>query len=189
MKIRYLISLALSAPAIAAAQSPEHPKDAVTLVARPDGQHDFDFEFGAWKVHISRRLKPLTGSTDWVEYDGTSVVEKVWNGKANLGQLEVDGSAGHLEGLSLRLYNPETRLWYISWSNSRDGALGPPMIGGFVNGRGEFYNQETLNDKPILVRFIFSEVGKTHFKLEQAFSGDGGKAWETNWVATFTRTD
>lgn len=169
-------------------QSQQNPKESIAVPVRPDGQHDFDFEFGAWKAHISRRLHPLTGSTSWVEYDGTSTVRKVWDGKANLGELEVDGSAGHLEGLSLRLYNPETHLWYISWSSSRDGALGPPMIGGFQNGRGEFYNQESLEGKPILVRFIFSDVGASHFKLEQAFSGDGGKNWETNWIATFSKT-
>lgn len=164
------------------------PGDAVAVSARPDGQHDFDFEFGAWKVHISRRLKPLTGSTSWVEYQGTSTVRRVWNGRANLGELEVDGPSGHLEGLSLRLYNPETHEWYISWSNSHDGALGPPMIGGFRNGVGEFYNQEMLDGRPIFVRFIFSEISATRFKLEQAFSADGGQRWEANWIATFSKT-
>lgn len=157
-------------------------------LAQRDGRHDFDFELGAWKVHISRRLRPLTGSTTWVEYDGTSVVRKVWNGAANLGELEVEGSAGRIEGLSLRLYNPQTHQWNISWSNANDGTIGPPMVGGFTNGRGEFYNQETLNGRYIYVRFIFSDITATTFKLEQAFSDDGGKTWEPNWVATFTRT-
>lgn len=173
---------------VTASSAQQRPKDAIALVARAEGSHDFDFEFGAWTAKISRRLRPLTGSTEWAEYEGTSVVRKVWDGKANLGELEVDGKSGHLEGLSLRLYNPETRLWYISWSNSRDGQLGPPMIGGFQKGRGEFYNQESLDGKPIFVRFIFSEISTSHFKLEQAFSGDGGKSWETNWVASFTRS-
>ena len=159
----------------------------VPAVAQRDGRHDFDFEFGAWKTHISRRLRPLTGSTTWVEYDGTSVVRKVWNGAANLGELEVEGSAGRIEGLSLRLYNPQTHQWNISWSNANDGTIGPPMVGGFANGRGEFYNQETLNGRAIYVRFIFSDITATTFKLEQAFSDDGGKTWEPNWIATFVR--
>jgi hypothetical protein len=153
------------------------------------GQRDFDFEFGAWTVHLKRRLRPLTGSTEWVEYSGTSVVRRVWNGNANLGELEVDGPAGHIEGLSLRLYNPDSRQWHISWANSRDGLVGPAMIGGFVNGRGEFYNQESLNGKAIFVRFIFSDITANTFKLEQAFSDDGGKTWEANWLASFRRTD
>lgn len=152
-----------------------------------DASHDFDFEFGAWKTHLARRLRPLTGSTTWVEYDGTSVVRKVWNGAANLGELELDGPAGRIEGLSLRLYNPATGEWKISFSNARDGGLGPAMVGGFKNGRGQFYDQETLNDRAIFVRFIFSDITPTTFKLEQAFSDDGGRSWEANWIATFVR--
>ena len=152
-----------------------------------DARRDFDFEFGAWKAHLSRRLHPLTGSTNWVEYEGTSVVRKVWNGAANLGELEVDGPAGHIEGLSLRLYNPQSRQWNISFANRNGGALGQAMIGGFKEGRGEFFDQETLNDRAIFVRFIFSDIAPNSFRLEQAFSDDGAKTWEVNWIATFTR--
>jgi hypothetical protein len=152
-----------------------------------NGEHDFDFEFGEWKAHVSRRLKPLTGSNDWVEYDGPSVVRKVWDGKANLGEIDLAGPTGRIRGLSLRLYNPQTHQWNISWANTTDGTLGPPMIGSFKNGRGEFFNQETLNGRAIYVRFIFSDITKAAFRLEQAFSPDGGKTWETNWIATFAR--
>jgi len=152
-----------------------------------DGQHDFDFEFGAWKAHISRRLKPLTGSTTWVEYDGTSTVRKVWNGRANLGELEVAGPAGRIEGMSLRTYNPQSRQWHISWANSADGTVGVPMIGEFKGGRGEFFNQESFNGRAIFVRFIFSDITANSFEIEQAFSDDGGKSWEANWIAKFSR--
>jgi hypothetical protein len=152
-----------------------------------DGQHDFDFEFGEWKAKLRRRLRPLTGSTTWVEYQGTSVVRRVWDGKANLGELDVSGTAGRIVGLSLRLYDPEARQWRISWANSVDGQLGPPMIGGFQNGRGEFYNQEMFNGRAIFVRFIFSDIRPDSFRLEQAFSDDGGKTWEPNWISEFTR--
>lgn len=152
-----------------------------------NGQHDFDFEFGSWNAHLSRLLHPLTGSTTWVKYQGTSVVRKVWNGRANLGELEVEGPAGHIEGISLRLYNPQSGQWFISWANSADGKLGTPMIGGFKNGRGEFYDQESLNGRAIFVRFIFSGITARSFRLEQAFSGDGGRTWEVNWIADFTR--
>jgi hypothetical protein len=152
-----------------------------------DGQRDFDFEFGTWKTQLSRRLRPLTGSNTWVEYEGTSVVRRVWNGRANLGELEVDGPAGHIEGLSLRLYDPQSRQWKISWANRRDGTLGQPMIGGFRNGRGEFYNQELLDGRAIYVRFIFSDITPNAFRLEQAFSADGGKTWEANWIARFSK--
>src|SRR5437867_82777 len=152
-----------------------------------DSQHDFDFEIGTWKTHLKRRLRPLTGSTTWVEYEGTTVVRKVWNGRANLVELEVDGPAGHIEGLSLRLYNPESRQWSLNFSNSADGTLSPPTIGEFKNGCGEFFNQETLNGRAIYVRFVISCITPNSCRFEQAFSDDGGKTWEVNWIAIDTR--
>jgi hypothetical protein len=152
-----------------------------------DGQHDFDFEIGTWKTHLKRRLRPLTGSNTWVEYEGTSVVKKVLNGKANLVELTVDGPAGHIEGVSLRLYNPQSRQWSLNFANVNDGVLTPPSIGEFKNGRGEFYNQDSLNGRSILVRFVISDITPTSCRFEQSFSDDGGKTWETNWIAIDTR--
>src|SRR5262245_61530648 len=155
--------------------------------AQADHQHDFDFEFGSWKTHIRRLLHPLSGSQEWTDLDGTSVVRKVWDGRANLGELEVANSTTHLEGLSMRIYNPESRKWSIYCSNAKDGALGTAMVGQFNNGRGEFYDQETFRGSAIFVRFIFSDITAASFRLEQAFSADGGKTWEPNWIATFVR--
>lgn len=154
-----------------------------------DGQHDFDFEFGAWTAQLSRLERPLSGSTTWVEYEGTSVVRRVWDGRANLGELEVEGPAGRIQGLTLRLYNPASGQWHISWANSRDGLIGAPMVGGFENGRAEFYGQESFDGRTIYVRFIFSDITSSTFRFEQAFSDDGGKTWEANWIATFARVD
>lgn len=153
-----------------------------------DGQHDFDFEIGTWKTHLRRLLHPLSGSTTWVEYEGTTVVRKVWNGRANLVELEASGPAGHFEGLSLRLYNPEARQWNLNFSNINSGTLSVPTIGEFKNGRGEFFNQDTLNGHSIFVRFIISDITPTSCRFEQAFSDDGGKTWEVNWIAIDTRT-
>lgn len=155
--------------------------------AKRDGQRDFDFEIGTWKTRLTRRLRPLTGSTTWVEYEGTTVVRKVWNGRANLVELDVNGSAGRIEGLSLRLYNPESRQWSLNFSNSAGGTLTEPVFGEFKNGRGEFYGQELLNGRAILVRFIISDITPNSCHFEQAFSDDGGKTWEVNWIATDTR--
>jgi len=178
----FLLAGVLAAAPFAAPAQPARPTPP-TL----GGPHDFDFEFGDWKCHLSRRLRPLTGSNEWVQYDGTSILRPWWNGKANVGELELDGPAGHLEGMSIRVYNPATHQWGISFANSAVGSLGTPMFGGFQNGRGEFYNLDTLNDRAILVRFIFSDVTPKSFQLEQAFSDDGGKTWEANWIAKFTR--
>jgi hypothetical protein len=162
------------------------------VAARPtstqrDGQHDFDFEIGNWKTHVSRLMHPLTGSKTWVEYDGTSVVTKIWNGKANLVELEVDGTSGHLELASLRLYNPDSHQWSLNVASSRGGGLGTATIGEFKNGRGEFFDQETFNGRTILVRFVVSDIAPDSCHFEQSFSDDGGKTWEVNWIATDTR--
>lgn len=152
-----------------------------------DGQHDFDFEIGSWKTHLSRLLQPLTGSNTWVQYDGTTVVRKVWNGRANMAELEADGPAGHFEGLSLRLYNPSSHQWNLNFASSRGGTMSQPTIGEFKNGRGEFFDQETFNGRAILVRFVISDIMPNSCRFEQAFSEDGGKTWEVNWIATDTR--
>jgi hypothetical protein len=154
---------------------------------RRDGQHDFDFEIGSWKTHLKRRLHPLTGSNEWVEYDGTTVVRKIWNGHANMVELEVDGPNGHIEGLSLRLYNPDSHQWSLNFANSSAGTMSTPTIGEFKNGRGEFYDQEDFSGRAILVRFVIFDITPNSCQFEQAFSDDGGKTWEVNWIATDTR--
>jgi len=152
-----------------------------------DGSHDFDFEVGVWKTHVKRLSHPLSGSTTWVEYEGTTTVSKVWSGRAVLVELEADSPSGHFEGLSLRLYNPQSHQWSLNFANSSDGTLGTPTIGEFKNGRGEFYDQETYNGRAILVRFVISDITPNSCHFEQAFSVDGGKTWEVNWIADDVR--
>lgn len=190
MRLALIVAVALAAlPFPAHAVQPDQRPAAAPAPALPDGAHDFDFEFGNWKAHIARRLRPLTGSTEWVEYDGTSIVRPWWDGRANVGELRVSGPAGTIEGMSVRLYDPASRQWKIHWANAADGALGEAMVGGFAGGRGEFYNQEMLGNRAILVRFTFSGIvaGTRAFRIEQAFSADGGKSWETNWISDFTK--
>jgi hypothetical protein len=152
-----------------------------------DGQHDFDFELGSWKIHLKRLVHPLTGSTIWVEFDGTSVTRKVWDGRADLEQFETDGAAGHIEGLTLRTYNPQSRQWSLYWANSKDGAVGIPTVGEFRNGVGEFYDQEPINGRAVLVRFVWSRITQNSAHFGQSFSEDGGKTWEVNWITDQTR--
>jgi len=166
---------------------------AVAFVSQPasaalrDGSHDFDFEIGTWKTHLRVLQHPLTGSTKWIELNGTSVVRKVWNGRANLVELEVDGPSGHIEGLSLRLYDPVAHQWSLNFANAKVGSLGVPTVGEFKNGRGEFYDREPVGGRMVLVRNVWSDMKANSCHFEQAFSDDGGKTWETNWIADDTR--
>jgi hypothetical protein len=152
-----------------------------------DRQHDFDFHVGTWTTTIARLTTPLSGSSEWVDYQGTTVVREIWGGRANLVELVADGPAGHLELLSLRLFDPETRQWSLHVASSRGGGISPPVVGGFVDGRGEFFGTETMDGREIRIRFVIDEVTATSARFEQAFSADGGATWEVNWRATDTR--
>jgi hypothetical protein len=152
-----------------------------------DGQHDFDFEMGTWKVHISRLQHPLTGSNTWVQYDGTFIARKVLGGAANTIELSVSGPAGHIEGLSLQLYDPKSHQWSLTFASSGDDILDPSTIGEFKDGRGEFFDQEPFNGRMILLRKVWVNMPPNSGRFEEAYSDDGGKTWETNWIATETR--
>jgi hypothetical protein len=155
--------------------------------AERDGQHDFDFEIGTWKTHLKVLKHPLTGSTTWLEFEGTSVVHKIWDGRANIVELEVDGAAGRKDALSLRLYNPESHQWSLNSASAAGGTMSVPTVGEFRNGRGEFYDMEPINGRMVLVRNVWSDITPDSCHFEQAFSMDGGKTWETNWIADDTR--
>jgi hypothetical protein len=166
-----------------------HSNDATNAskqtVKEAHGQHDFDWDIGTWTTYQKRLLHPLTGSTTWVEYRGTDVVRKIWDG-ANLGEIRATGPAGNLELFTLRLYNPQTHEWSIYFTNSTTGVLSSPVVGAFKNGHGEFYDQETYNGKTILLRFTVTEATSNSCRFEQAFSADGGRTWETNFIVTET---
>jgi hypothetical protein len=169
------------------ATQPAQPTQTEQQQAR-DGQHDFDFLVGTWKFHLKRRLKPLTGSNSWVEFDGTAVDQNILRGHANLDEVELDGPTGHVEGLTLRLYNPESHQWSLYWANGKAGTIGgPPNVGEFKNGRGEFFSQDTFNGRMIFIRYVWSDITPNSAHFEQSFSDDGGKTWEVNWITDQTR--
>jgi hypothetical protein len=169
-------------PAFAAAPQGRPP----SVIAQRDGSHDFDWDVGAWKTHQRRRLHPLTGSDEWVDYHGTDVVRKLWQG-ANTGMIEADGPAGHLEIFTIRLYDPRSHQWSIDFTNPATGTLSKPVTGEFSAGRGEFYDQESYDGRQIFVRFSVSDITADSCRFEQAFSADGGKTWEVNFIVTETR--
>ncbi len=156
-------------------------------VAPHDGSHDFDFTLGTWHTHIKRLEHPLTGSASWYDVDGTVTIRPILKGRGDLEELDVDDPHGRLEGLTLRLYNPQAHQWNVLWASASDGTVGQPMIGEFKGGRGEFIDQEAYNGRTILVRQAFSDITPTTHHFEQAFSDDGGKTWEPNWVANLTK--
>ena len=168
----------------------EEPSSEVTTAEprsrAPEG-HEFDFDLGTWRTHSSRLLHPLTGSTTWVELDGVTVVSKVWNGRANLAEYKAGGASGAVQLLSLRWFNPSTHQWNIDFATPNVGTLGIPGVGQFNDGRADFYDYEPINGRAVLVRFSIWPTGADTAQSEQAFSGDGGKTWEVNWITHYRR--
>jgi hypothetical protein len=187
-KLRFVllgIGIAGAVPAIAqqAAPSPH------AAPSERSGQHDFDWELGSWTTRVRVLRNPLSGQApNWAEYQGTSVVRPLLDGRANAVELSVAGPAGRIQGVALRLYNPQTRQWNVNYAGVRNGMLTAPIYGGFDGaGRGIFYGQDIVDGRAILVRFIMTQSSRAEARFEQAYSTDGGKSWEVNWIAVDTR--
>jgi hypothetical protein len=164
-----------SAPTVAAQTLP--------LQGQRDGRHDFDFYAGKWRLHNRRLVHPLTGSKEWVEFDGTSVAHKMWDGRANVDEFEANTPSGPVEGMTLRLYNADTREWSLYRADSKAGVFSAPAaVGHFVNGRGEFYEHEEIGGERLFVRLLWEVRSPKECHWEQAFSTDEGRTWETNWI-------
>jgi hypothetical protein len=159
----------------------------VSVDARPDGRADFDFFIGTWDSHQRKLKERLKVCDEWEEFSGVSVVRKILGGLGNFDEVTFDMAAGPVMGVTLRLFDPQTQLWSIYWSSSTRSVLDTPMVGRFEHGRGEFYDRETFEGRSIFSRFIWTSSGADACRWEQAFSPDGGRTWETNWTADFTR--
>jgi hypothetical protein len=179
-------------PGASISQQQSSPSSGVSGQATPlrDGAHDFDFLIGNWKAHVRRLPDRLVGSTTWVEYDGISNHKKILDTNANFEEFEVDNPEKHLhiKGQTLRLYNPDSHQWSIYTLDLDKGALNqPPVVGQFTGNRGEFYDQEQYKGRSILVRYVWLNISPKSARMEQSFSPDGGKTWETNWICELTR--
>jgi hypothetical protein len=151
------------------------------------GVSDFDFLVGSWRVHHRRLKERLAGNHDWIEFEGTCAMQKILGGAGNMDDNVLDFPGGAYRAVTLRTYDPAKGQWSIWWFDSRTPShLDPPVVGGFKNGVGTFYAEDTFKGKPIRVRFLWTNLAtKPHW--EQAFSDDGGKTWETNWIMEFVR--
>jgi hypothetical protein len=155
---------------------------------RHDGSHDFDWEVGVWNTHLRVLRQGADGTTAWVTYQGTSKVIPLWNCRGNMVELEVTGPDGRdFQAINLRLYDPASRQWSLNFANVATGVMGVPTIGEFHDGVGTFYDQEPIDGREVLVRNVWSNVTANSARFVQAISDDGGKTWQTNWIADDTR--
>jgi hypothetical protein len=162
---------------------PASAEPAMQSSAAHDGRHDFDFELGTWKFRVRKLPNALSGGHRWVELDGTSKTCRLWHGRAQIEQMEVSGGGQSIEGMTLRLYSPQTRQWSLYWATSKEGTMGgPPNIGEFKNGVGEFYADDLYEGRYVLIRYVWSRITPTSAHFEQSLSDDGGRTWVANWI-------
>lgn len=176
LRILALVCLMALAPVTARAQAAPNP-----------GAGDFDWELGLWDTHVEVR-GPLDADAPWAVFEGTSDVRPLSRGRANTVDLSLTNAAGaRIEGVALRLFNPQSSQWSINFASMNDGLLTAPVYGGFTDGRGEFYGQDSVDGRVVMVRLVISDVTADSARFVQSWSADGGRTWIDNWIATDTR--
>ena len=187
MKHAMCAAVALAALAFAGGAAAQDGAPPGFTMERTGSVHDFDYFEGAWTT-VQHRLRTRTpGSNDWEDFPGTLCMTPYLAGAATIDELYFPTRG--VAGLTVRLFDREHRQWAIYWVNSTIGRLDPiPVVGGFDGDRGEFYARDTLNGRPIKVRYLWTIIDHDHARWEQAFSFDD-RTWETNWTAAFTRAD
>lgn len=158
------------------------------VASESSSARDFDFHVGSWKIS-NRLLKPrLSNSSDWIEFESTCQTRKILSGYGNINEYRFQKNALPFEeGIVLRFFNPQTRLWSINWADSNSARLDVPVIGFFEGRVGTFFSNDTFGDAPFIVRAVYDASAPDAFVWSQAFSADDGKTFETNWIMTGRR--
>jgi len=186
----WLLTLSLAIPELSAGQSNQDSGRGLNqTISATSGVHDFDFLVGRWRVHHRKLKERLANNHEWIEFEGTLNSQPLMGGYSNVDDLILEVPGAPYRGVALRSFDSKTQQWSIWWLDSRTplGPLDPPMRGTFQNGVGTFYADDTFNGKPVRIRFIWSKITSTTCHWEQAYSPDGGKTWETNWVQDIVR--
>jgi len=163
--------------------------DLQIVAAESSSQKDFDFLVGKWKIYNRKLKSRLSGCSEWTEFEAQADCRKILNGFGNIDSFQTMVDRRPYEGMSLRLFNPKTRLWSIYWANSETVVLDVPQVGFFENKIGSFYARDTYEGKGIIVQFRWDASSPTTPVWSQAFSPDNGQTWEWNWYMTLHRED
>jgi hypothetical protein len=151
-------------------------------------KNDFDFFIGKWNIHNKKLKSRLNNCTEWIEFEATQEIYTILNGAGNIDKFKTIFDGKPFEGMSLRLFNPKTKLWSIYWADSIQVKLDPPVTGSFENNMGYFFTKDNFEGKPIIVVFRWDVTDKDNPVWSQAFSVDNGVTWEWNWYMYFTKT-
>ena len=159
--------------------------DVNATASKTSSKDDFDFLVGSWQIENRKLKSRLTGSNEWEEFRATGTMRKILHGLGNIDDFITTFDGKPFEGMSLRLFNPQTRLWSIYWADSNSATLDKPVSGSFENSAGHFFTRDRFNGKEILVQFKWDVTNPEVPVWSQAFSTDEGETWEWNWYMTF----
>jgi hypothetical protein len=159
----------------------------IITASATSSKDDFDFFEGKSIIRNKKLRSRLNNCSDWTEFESTQEMYKVLNGIGNIDNFLATFDGQPFEGMTVRLFNPKTKLWSIYWADSNEGKLDKPVVGSFENRVGHFFAKDHFNGKDILVVFCWDARDKAHPIWSQAFSDDNGKSWEWNWYMFMTK--
>jgi hypothetical protein len=161
--------------------------DQLQIIASSSSSHsDFDFFAGKWKIRNRKLKSRLQNCDEWFEFEAAQECYMVLSGFGNLDHFKTELDGAPFEGLTLRLFNPVTRLWSIYWADNKVVKLDVPVVGSFENGIGKFYAKDIFEGQEILVMFHWDATDTDNVTWSQAFSADKGESWEWNWYMYFS---
>jgi hypothetical protein len=167
---------------------PVSPDGSLAVTAsETSSRHDFDYLVGNWNIRNRTLKDPLVGSDEWVEFDATQEFRLLLLGQGNFDIFRTMLDGKPFEGLTVRLFDPQTRLWTIYWADSNTMKLDDGKVGSFDGDSGDFFGREVVAGKHVLVRFHWDKRNAEAPIYSRAFSADAGLTWEWNWYSNFSR--
>lgn len=143
---------------------------------------DFDFLIGSWTIDNRMLKEPLCGSDKWRKFEASMDTIKILGGAGNRSIFRAIINSRYLEAIIMRLFNPATKHWSLNWVDNWSVVFKPSLEGEFINGTGKFFCDDIWKGKLIRVRYVWEKIMPNSANLERAFSEDGEKTWETNWI-------
>jgi hypothetical protein len=150
-------------------------------------KNDFDYLVGKWKIRNRTLKEPLVGSDAWEEFDANQELRPVLLGLGNVDTFHTELEGKPFEGLTVRLFDPKTRLWTIYWADSNEMKLDDGKVGSFDGDIGDFFGREVVAGKDVIVKFHWDKRDPIAPVYSRAFSVDAGRTWEWNWYSHFSR--
>jgi hypothetical protein len=157
------------------------------LASESSSKSDFDYLIGRWNIRNRTLNEPLAGSDEWREFNATQEFSLVLLGLGNVDRFHTQLDGKPFEGLTVRLFDPHTRLWTIYWADSNAMKLDGGKVGSFDGDEGDFFGRERVAGKDVIVKFHWNKRDPESPVYSRAFSADAGETWEWNWYSHFSR--